>query len=95
MSLQQSGLGVLGAFTSIKNYDMLLALLPFEPSYFQRVGLQCQYVGHPVLEYGADQGDGIAFRLRHGISEKLLCFVCCLVQEKVRHGGWRQFLVLS
>ena len=60
-----------------KNYDMLLALLPFEPSYFQRVGLQCQYVGHPVLEYGADQGDGIAFRLRHGISEKAI--VLCVL----------------
>ncbi len=30
--------------------DHLLALLPFEPPYFERHGLPCTYVGHPVLE---------------------------------------------
>jgi lipid-A-disaccharide synthase len=48
-------------------YDHLLVLLPFEPPYFTRVGLACSYVGHPVLESGADQGDGPGFRRRHGI----------------------------
>ena len=38
-------------------YDHLLALLPFEPSYFEAVGLACSYVGHPVIESGADTGD--------------------------------------
>ncbi len=46
----------------------LLALLPFEPPYFEKVGLPCTFVGHPVLESGADQGDGAAFRARHGIA---------------------------
>ena len=48
-------------------YDHLLALLPFEPPYFTAVGLSCSYVGHPVVESGADRGDGAAFRHRHGI----------------------------
>ncbi len=42
-------------------------LLPFEPPYFEREGLDCTYVGHPVLEEGAGGGDGPAFRARHGI----------------------------
>jgi lipid-A-disaccharide synthase len=48
-------------------YDHLLALLPFEPPYFERVGLACSYVGHPVLDSGADRGDGSRFRAMHGI----------------------------
>jgi lipid-A-disaccharide synthase len=49
-------------------YDHLLALLPFEAPYFTAVGLPCTYVGHPVIESGADRGDGDAFRQRHGIA---------------------------
>jgi lipid-A-disaccharide synthase len=48
-------------------YDLLLTLLPFEPPYFERVGLACRYVGHPIVESGADRGDGSGFRRRHGI----------------------------
>jgi len=44
--------------------------LPFEPPYFERVGLSCRYVGHPVLESGADRGDGSRFRAAHGLTEK-------------------------
>jgi lipid-A-disaccharide synthase len=48
-------------------YDHLMALLPFEPPYFAAVGLSCGYVGHPVVESGADRGDGAAFRRRHAV----------------------------
>ena len=48
--------------------DHLMALLPFEPPYFTAVGLSCNYVGHPVVESGADQGDGEGFRRRHGLA---------------------------
>ncbi len=48
-------------------YDHLMALLPFEPDYFERVGLACSYVGHPVLDSGADRGDGTRFRAVHGL----------------------------
>lgn len=48
-------------------YDHLLALLPFEPPYFERVGLACSYVGHPIVESGADRGDAERFRAAHGL----------------------------
>jgi lipid-A-disaccharide synthase len=47
--------------------DRLLVLLPFEPPYFDAVGLPCDFVGHPVLEEGANRGDGPGFRARHDI----------------------------
>ncbi|RYE06478.1 MAG: lipid-A-disaccharide synthase [Rickettsiaceae bacterium] len=37
-------------FKYAKIYDHLLALLPFEPPMFTKVGLKCSYIGHPVLE---------------------------------------------
>lgn len=48
--------------------DHLMTLLPFEPPYFAREGLPATFVGHPVLESGADKGDGAGFRKRHGIA---------------------------
>jgi lipid-A-disaccharide synthase len=50
-------------------YDHLMALLPFEPPYFTAVGLSCGYVGHSVVESGADGGDGPGFRRRHAIPD--------------------------
>jgi lipid-A-disaccharide synthase len=50
-------------------YDHLMTLLPFEPPYFERVGLSCRYVGHPVLESGANRGDAVRFRSTHGLAE--------------------------
>jgi lipid-A-disaccharide synthase len=49
-------------------YDHLMTLLPFEPPYFERVGLSCSFVGHPVLESGAERGDGERFRGMHGLA---------------------------
>ena len=48
-----------------KFLDHLLVILPFEPPYFTRHGLETSYVGHPIVENPA--GDGTAFRIRHGI----------------------------
>jgi len=48
-------------------WDRLLCLLPFEPEFFDSHGLPASFVGHPVLESGADQGDGGRFRARHGL----------------------------
>jgi len=56
------------AFSAAKAADHLLTLLPFEPPYFEHVKLPATYVGHPVIEGGADKGDGPAFRARHGIA---------------------------
>ncbi len=49
--------------------DHLLALLPFEPPYFESEGLSTTFVGHPVLESDSGKGDGAGFRNRHGLSE--------------------------
>src|SRR5579883_2868644 len=48
-------------------WDQLLCLLPFEPAFFARHNLPATFVGHPVLESGADTGDATRFRQRHKI----------------------------
>ena len=50
-------------------YDHVLTLLPFEPPYFEKVGLAASHVGHPVLESGAECGDAARFRAAHGIAD--------------------------
>lgn len=47
--------------------DHLLALLPFEPAYFERHGLATTFVGHSVVEGEAGSGDGEGFRKRYMI----------------------------
>ncbi len=49
-------------------WESLLCLLPFEPAYFARHGLAADFVGHPVLESGADKGDAARFRAHHGLA---------------------------
>jgi lipid-A-disaccharide synthase len=48
-------------------WNELLCLLPFEPAFFARHHLAARFVGHPVLESGADAGNGERFRQQHGI----------------------------
>jgi len=48
-------------------WDRLLCLLPFEPEFFAKHGLSARFVGHPVLESGADRGDAGQFRERHAL----------------------------
>ncbi len=50
-------------------WDELLCLLPFEPAYFAGHGLAARFVGHPVLQSGADQGDAARFRRSHGVAQ--------------------------
>lgn len=47
--------------------DHVMCLLPFEPPYFERAGVDATFVGHSILESGADKGNGRTFRERHGI----------------------------
>jgi lipid-A-disaccharide synthase len=51
-----------------KYLSHMMALLPFEPPYFEKEGLPCSFVGHPAIEGRAGKGDGAAFRVRHGIA---------------------------
>ena len=57
--------------------DHLMVLLPFEPPYFEAVGLSTTFVGHPVLESDTGQADGRRFRLAHNIAPDvpLLCLL--------------------
>jgi lipid-A-disaccharide synthase len=48
-------------------WDRLLCLLPFEPAFFARHGLEARFVGHPVLESGANMGNPQRFRERFAI----------------------------
>ncbi len=50
-------------------WDRLLCLLPFEPAFFRRHGLEAAFVGHPVIESGADAGDAARFRTKYGVAE--------------------------
>ena len=55
--------------------DHLMTLLPFEPPYFERQGLESTFVGHPVVGGTAGDGDGASFRTRHriAIQAPLIC----------------------
>lgn len=57
--------------------DHLMTLLPFEPPYFEAVGLSTDFVGHPVLERNVGDFDGSSFRQRHnvGADAPLLCLL--------------------
>ncbi len=37
-----------------KLYDLLLAILPFEPPYFEKYGLKTVFIGHPIVENAPD-----------------------------------------
>ena len=47
--------------------DHVLCLFPFEPPYFEAVGLDASFVGHPLLEEPIKSADGPEFRRRHGL----------------------------
>lgn len=49
-------------------FDLVLALLPFEPPFFEKYGLHAIFVGHPVVERAARMKNGDALRARLGIA---------------------------
>lgn len=56
-------------------FHHMLVLLPFEPPYFEAVGLPTTFVGHPVAF--AEAGDGAAFRAANNIAPDapLICLM--------------------
>ena len=58
-----------------RDFDLLLALLPFEPPFFEKYGLHTIFVGHPVIERASRMTGGEALRTRLGIAPDapLLC----------------------
>src|SRR6056297_1934384 len=50
--------------------DQVLALLPFEPPLMEAAGMECDFVGHPVVsEPLASDAEAAAFREKHGLSD--------------------------
>ncbi len=53
-----------------KVIDHVLALLPFEPPYMERAGMECDFVGHPVVnEPVATEADIKDFRASHDLGD--------------------------
>jgi len=50
--------------------DHLLLLFPFEVPLFERHGISCTFIGHPVVESGAGSGSAKAFRERHRLTRE-------------------------
>ncbi len=57
-------------------FDHMLLLLPFEPPYFKKVGLDCTFVGHPVV-CESTSGNGNVFRVKYEIPKNTMLF--CLL----------------
>ncbi len=57
--------------------DHLFCLLPNEPAYFEPYGMPTTFVGHPVIEGGADKGDANAFRKQYHIpkDKRIVCIL--------------------
>jgi lipid-A-disaccharide synthase len=55
-----------------KLYDLLLAILPFEPPYFEKHGLKTVFIGNPVIENAPDFSKkseiNLAFRAKYDIA---------------------------
>jgi len=59
------------AKTVARLVDRLMTLLPYEPPYFEKYGLHCTFVGHPVLENTANLvNDPLAFKTKYSIPEQ-------------------------
>lgn len=56
-----------------RTVDMLLSILPFEPAFFQKYGVNVEYVGNPLLDelkLTEDKNERNTFALKEGLSEK-------------------------
>ena len=66
-----------GRAKKISNFiDHILALFPFEPPYFRDVGVNCDFVGHPIVsEKLADENSINEFKKEYSISDEpiILC----------------------
>ncbi|MFT6333140.1 MAG: lipid-A-disaccharide synthase, partial [Lentimonas sp.] len=60
-----------------KIYDLLLAILPFEPPYFEKHGLKTVFIGHPIMEgnYNPKEDEIEKFRQQYKIkaSDLVIC----------------------
>ncbi len=52
-----------------RRVDHVVVILPFEPEIYQRAGVRCTFVGHPLLDAVASAYDRQALRRRFGMEE--------------------------
>lgn len=72
-----------------RHFDGVLCLLPFEPPYFQKVGVEAAFIGNPNFQSAwTSRGDGARFREFHGLGEAPLLAVL----PGSRRGEIRQLL---
>ncbi|MDA0663811.1 MAG: lipid-A-disaccharide synthase [Proteobacteria bacterium] len=64
-----------------RHFNHLLALLPFEPAWFARHGVPCDFVGHPVIEMETGGETGAEFRERNGIGAEIPV-ICVLLGSR-------------
>lgn len=50
-------------------FKHLLTLFPFEPPYFEKVGLPASFVGHPLVEAGIERASGERLRRKYDIPD--------------------------
>lgn len=56
--------------------DQVLALLPFEPPYMQAAGIECDFVGHPVVtDPQASAAEAADFRAAHRVGDDPLALI--------------------
>ncbi len=59
-----------------RHIDQVLALFPFEPPYMQAAGMECDFVGHPVVaEPQATQQDITDFRAKYDLGDAPMLLV--------------------
>ncbi|MBS0154100.1 MAG: lipid-A-disaccharide synthase [Nitrospira sp.] len=52
-----------------KRVDQVLVILPFEQPLFEKAGMRCTFVGHPILDAVGGADDRTALRRRFGFSD--------------------------
>lgn len=63
-----------GRARKLKKYtDKLGVILPFEESFFRRLGVDAEYVGHPLLDSVKTTASRSQFRDQHGLTETAKC----------------------
>jgi lipid-A-disaccharide synthase len=56
-----------------KLYDLLLVILPFEPPYFEKHGLETLFIGHPITENNYNDGQNLRQQYQIKDTDLVLC----------------------
>ena len=53
-----------------KNIDKVLSIFPFEKSFYDKEGIDCEYTGHPILSELKEMNNRDAFFEKHGLDKE-------------------------